>query len=134
MRNHYVYWVHDRDGVLLYVGCTSQPLARYAQHMSKPEDRKRGWFNQFLTRWRFRGPLPKADAYELESAEIAEKLPIFNVVGISPNPSSGRRQVVADYFHSHGRIYPQFPIRPTRPPQEPELFDEESELIMVNGL
>lgn len=122
MRTHYVYWVRDLDGVLLYVGCTSTPEQRYRQHLSAANGlrERRGWFTQFPTKWRFRGPLHYQDARDLEASEIAAGQPIFNVAGRFPPKVTAQHRErmhaeIADYFTAHGRIYPQNIVRPVLP-------------------
>lgn len=105
MRDHYVYWVRDDQGVLLYIGCTKYPTARYEQHMSG-DNRPLGWFNQVPTSWRFRGPLPGAVALTLEAAEIAEHRPIFNVRGVPGRLGRQIDGVVGPYFASRGIAWP----------------------------
>lgn len=112
MRTHYVYWVRDLDGVLLYIGCTRAPQQRYETHMQKPNDDGRGWFNQFPTKWRLRGPLTSADAYELESQEIAQHEPIFNTRGIKGRSNRLAAGLIAQYFAEHGRVYPMNQVYP----------------------
>jgi predicted GIY-YIG superfamily endonuclease len=113
MRDHYVYWVQDTDGEFLYIGCTRRPQQRYEQHMRGEQfEWRTGWFNQFETRWRLRGPLTMGDALALEAQEIEEKQPIFNVKGVPGRQGRRTNGVVSAYFHSHGLIYPQSPIRP----------------------
>lgn len=103
-RTHYVYWVDDADGVSLYVGCTKLPVARYRAHM-RGED-ARGWFNLFPCTWRFRGPLPSRDAFELERREISERQPVFNVRHVRGRVGQPMKAAVAAYFAAHGLHYP----------------------------
>lgn len=119
MRDHYVYWVRDLDGVLLYVGCTNNPDRRYDEHMCKPHDDGHGWFNQFPTTWRLRGPLSQESAQRLEMQQIAQHQPIFNTSGVKGRGTRNSAGLVARYFTEHGRIYPI----PTRYRTYPELPD-----------
>jgi hypothetical protein len=107
MRDHFVYWVHDTEGELLYVGVTKRPQQRYDQHMNgNGYDGRDGWFDEFETKWRFRGPLPKGTAYALEAQEIVTKRPVFNVHGIPDRKSRSGAGVVAAYFRKRGKAYP----------------------------
>ena len=60
-QTHYVYRLFS-GYELLYVGCTSRPEQRLAEH----RDTKTWWPE--VTSWQFIGPLPKLDALTLETA------------------------------------------------------------------
>lgn len=108
MRTHFVYTAYDADGIVLYVGCTSQPETRYRAHM-RGED-ARGWFNTFVTRWHVSGPYEKATAYRLERERIDELEPIFN--GRTPANRFGRRAAIKAYFALHGHPHQETPPLP----------------------
>lgn len=105
MRDHYVYTAYDANNVCLYVGCTSQPDARYRAHMRGAD--ARGWFGPYANRWHVSGPYTKEVAYHREKQRIADLDPIFN--GTSPSNKGTDRMAVRAYTSLHGDSYNDVP-------------------------
>lgn len=72
-REHYVYWVYDASGVLLYIGCSMNPRRRWSEHVAD----KREWIG-FAARFRLQGPYNYETARRLERAAIDSHEPPFN--------------------------------------------------------
>lgn len=106
-RTHFVYEAYDADGLLLYVGCTSNPAKRYRAHMTGDPDH-RGWFDPFVTDWRLSGPYEKATALRIERERIAECDPIWN--GQAAGNRHGR-QLIQAYLSYHGVKWEHRPNR-----------------------
>ena len=69
---HYVYRCYDMDGVLLYIGCTNQPVYRLSGHRNGP------WGDQ-IDRIRFTVFPNRRKALDVERAAIWNENPIHNV-------------------------------------------------------
>lgn len=71
---HAVYRAYDRDGVLLYVGCSINPDYRRTAHQ-----RRAPWFPR-MTRWVVEWHPNYFAARRAEAAAITSEHPEFNVV------------------------------------------------------
>lgn len=111
-RTHFVYQAYDADGLLLYVGCTGNPGARYKAHMAGNGD-ARGWFDPFVVSWRVRGPYTKPVAFALERELINDLQPIWN--GHSVVNRQEDRRLIHDYLAFRGVRYVDNPWRPQKP-------------------
>lgn len=72
-RDHYVYRLLGKRGRVLYIGCTSDMKRRMA------EQRRCGLFGHLIHKVETEGPLPYAEARDLERRRIEEKPGAFNV-------------------------------------------------------
>ena len=72
-RRSYVYRMWDKDGVLLYIGKSNNPLNRWKQHRKKP------WFEQ-VTRFEYEPHPDEASAYAAEREAIKTEHPLYNIV------------------------------------------------------
>lgn len=86
LRTHFVYTALDAGGRALYVGCTKDPGTRYRHHMAGL-GHARGWFQDYVVRWRVSGPYPKATALAMERRLIADLQPVYN--GMSKGNMAG---------------------------------------------
>ncbi|SRR5690606_13699473 len=75
-RTHFVYRVFDEFGLLLYVGCTKNPPARFAQHRAE----RALWLPYMAGRVRMEGPFVKRDGFARESLVIEDERPFFNAL------------------------------------------------------
>jgi hypothetical protein len=78
--DRYVYRAYNGDE-LLYVGCTFNLKARMAGHKGTSE-----WY-PLATYFEHDGPMPTAEAFELERQQIATLQPKFNQMAGSKPPS-----------------------------------------------
>lgn len=62
LRNHFVYWVWDADGQLLYIGCTRRPEVRWKEHLAGSS---RVWARRAARR-RMAGPYDYPTARRIE--------------------------------------------------------------------
>ena len=69
----YVYRMWDKNGVLLYIGKSNNPLNRWKQHRKKP------WFKQ-VTRFEYEPHPDEAAAYAAEREAIKTEHPLYNIV------------------------------------------------------
>src|SRR5689334_20050485 len=107
-RTHWVYEAFDGDGLLLYIGRTGRPNQRYREHMAG-QYYACGWFDPFVTDWRWHGPYTFETAKRIEKAWIAERAPIWNSKHHGPN---GRDKTsIERYLRSRNA---QFRPHPTR--------------------
>lgn len=98
-RNHWVYRVFDREGRLLYVGCSKHLGKRWKEHYSN----RSAWLPYARSR-RLTGPFTYRQARYLEREAIWGEAPIFNHTG--PRQSLKQRH----YAHrSRGRGKPLTP-------------------------
>lgn len=74
-RRHFVYRAYDATGNLLYVGVTRSPATRQTWHRYNSL-----WFPD-VTSVRMTGPLPAADARDLEFRLICDEAPLHNISG-----------------------------------------------------
>lgn len=73
-----VYWFHDDRGVLLYVGITTSPRTRWAQHATE----KRWWPDVYTRTIEWFDT--RAEAERVEARSIRNDAPIYNLMpGIS---------------------------------------------------
>lgn len=110
LRTHYVYEAYDADGLLLYVGCTSNPTRRYREHMSGSPGGRKGWFGPFVTRWAVSGPYEKATALRIEAERIAERRPVWNGLPGGLRPEERERRI-SDYLAYHGFRFEPHPTK-----------------------
>ena len=68
-----VYRIFDKDGTLLYVGVSREPLRRLQQHKSK----KVKWF-RFIARIDFEWHLDRVSANKAETEAIEKEAPSYN--------------------------------------------------------
>lgn len=87
-RTHFVYRVYDEFGLLLYVGCTKGPEARYKQHRGD----KAPWLPYMATA-RLEGPYVKANGFAQEKSVIATEEPYFNSLPEHMAHNAKRRKV-----------------------------------------
>ncbi len=73
---YWVYRQYDKNGRLLYIGCTSMPDIRMTLHRNKPSHCH--WFSKIET-VKFTGFDSKAKAYAAESTAISREKPRHNV-------------------------------------------------------
>lgn len=73
-REHFVYWVYDAEGCILYIGCTRSPDSRWVAHgNTKPG------LVAAAARCKMRGPYTFDVARHIEHAAIVEANPLFNL-------------------------------------------------------
>ena len=72
-RRSYVYRMWDKNGVLLYIGKSNNPLNRWKQHRKKP------WFEQ-VARFEYEPHPDEASAYAAEREAIKTEHPLYNIV------------------------------------------------------
>lgn len=89
----YVYRTYDRDGVLLYVGCTRDPERRFKEHRMCQETISR-WFPLMASR-EITAAMPEAEALALETHWIRTLGPKFNVADAPKRYTSGAAIVAA---------------------------------------
>jgi predicted GIY-YIG superfamily endonuclease len=83
LREHFVYWLFDKDGALLYIGCSYSMEARLKDHRyTKP------WGRQ-IAHVRTSGPYTYAKARELEALAIKTEDPPHN----GQAPTNWRRRM-----------------------------------------
>ena len=71
-RDHYIYRLLGKGGRVLYVGCSSRPEGRIAEHR-----RGHGW-GHLIHKVETEGPFTYADARALERRRIEEKPGAYN--------------------------------------------------------
>jgi len=74
-RTHWVYRALDREGRVLYVGCTKQPRKRWSQHKTD----RANWV-PYVCRWRLSGPYVHETARRIETAEQARLQPYWGQI------------------------------------------------------
>lgn len=72
VRNHYVYRAFDKDGKLLYVGCTVRPETRWAEHRSASP-----WWTSKARSFRMQGPFCYRVARRIEREAIRTESPMY---------------------------------------------------------
>lgn len=75
-RPHYVYRHYDSDGQVLYIGCTSDPDARFAAQRTNRDSKE--WY-ALVAHTDVIGPMPYAEALHAETWAIRADLPPHNV-------------------------------------------------------
>lgn len=100
--NHYVYRCYDSDGVLLYIGCTTNVQKRLKSHFSAPANNTASWWlSLFYADHEVEGPFPgRAAGRATEAAAIAAEHPLFNLQGNGIRHQ--RLQRVAIYLVENG--------------------------------
>lgn len=74
-RTHFVYRVFDAHGLLLYVGCTARPEARWKQHRASGSP-----WPKFADSFAMQGPYTSDVAFAIESSAIESEGPFFNAL------------------------------------------------------
>jgi predicted GIY-YIG superfamily endonuclease len=100
---HYLYRCYDADGVLLYVGCTSEPKKRLATHRRGDRGASR-WLAVTMVRSEVDCDIyPNRDSgLEAEAEAIEIERPVFN---FQHNIRSGRwGWQAAHYLVDHGHL------------------------------
>lgn len=106
MSSHYVYRCYDKDGDLIYIGCTSNVGRRIAQHRKGRAVASR-WLSVSMTRHETEGPYPsRADALGAERKAIHAEQPLFNYQQRAGADLAAwmTRQPVALYLIERGHI------------------------------
>lgn len=84
---HFVYFLHDADGEVIYVGCSGDILARLRGHFSVAQ--RSGFPDAWFYAVRsitLAGPFNWEDARARESAEIETREPIYNIANTTRDP------------------------------------------------
>lgn len=102
--DHYVYRCYDADGLLLYVGCTSDVARRMADHKrGHGGSRASVWLAACMTRYEVAGPFRGRDAgREAERKAIGSEQPLFNTQERRTSNISFYRNAVGRYLVAHG--------------------------------
>ncbi|NIL77676.1 hypothetical protein RhoFasB10_03827 [Rhodococcus sp. B10] len=72
VRNHFVYRAFDKDGRLLYVGCSSRPLTRWNEHRSSSP-----WWTSKARTFRMQGPYCYRTARGIEREALRSEDPLY---------------------------------------------------------
>lgn len=75
LQKTWVYWLHNKDEVLLYVGVTQQPHNRFMAH-----SRTKSWW-ETVAFIRLRRLPTLHEAWALEREVICNNTPLYNVAG-----------------------------------------------------
>lgn len=80
LADHFVYRCYDADGLLLYIGCTSNVARRVAAHRRASGGSKASrWLRVTMTRYEIEGPFRGRDAgRDAERDAIQAERPLFN--------------------------------------------------------
>lgn len=72
-RTHFVYWMFDKRGRCLYVGCTMFPRQRWYEHRCRRPE----MVAQVASK-RMAGPYERATAYRIEREQQRELSPVYD--------------------------------------------------------
>ena len=83
LRPHYLYRCYDADGLLLYIGCTSNVRRRMGAHRrGDGKSKASAWLSACMVRHEVSGPLAGLElARAAETAAIRAESPLFNAHG-----------------------------------------------------
>lgn len=100
--DHYVYRCYDVEGLLLYIGCSSDVERRIKKHFTASANNTASWWlSLFYARHDFEGPFDGRDTGRaVESAAIEAERPLFNLQGNGIRHQRLNR--VAMYLVEHG--------------------------------
>ncbi len=100
--DHFIYRCYDADGVLIYIGCTTDVKRRIAAHRRGGKARASRCLAACMATYEAEGPYRGRDfARSLEADLIRAERPVFNMdeIGI---PGWQWKPVTADYLITHG--------------------------------
>jgi len=103
---HFLYRCYDKDGDLIYIGCTNDVARRMSAHRSSRATASR-WLSLFMARYEVEGPFDGREAgREAEHRAIQLEQPLFNYqcrndVGIAAWMT---RRPIAQYLVERGHI------------------------------
>lgn len=106
MANHYVYRCYDKDGGLLYIGCTKNVERRIAAHRRGGKAASR-WLAVFMDRHEVEGPFRGRDlGREVESFAIQSERPLFNIQHTASENRAASMQwgSIARYLVDRGHV------------------------------
>lgn len=98
---HYVYRYFDREGRLLYVGCSKNPWQRYVNHQND----SRIWIHE-VVRGRISVFPSKVEALAAEKAAIIAEKPAYNVRYRWSHRNGWTEQEYIDYAQGYLRAAP----------------------------
>lgn len=98
---HYVYRMFDKNGVALYVGCTSKPDQRYGQHVSA-----RMRIIQQVDRYQVTTHRGRTAGRSAEKAEIQRLEPLYN----AEVAWMGTRKWTRETFRDHARALAELSV------------------------
>lgn len=98
---HYVYRMFDKNGVALYVGCTSKPDQRYGQHVSA-----RMRIIQQVDRYQVTTHRGLSAGRAAEKAEIQRLEPLYN----AEVAWMGTRKWTRETFRDHARALAELSV------------------------
>lgn len=103
VRNHYVYRYFDKDGVLLYVGCSLRPLQRWKEHKT---DRRE--MAARVTSCRMQGPFNYDTARAREAEALRTEHPVYAQTPQQLSAEVRRRAWVKKHMAPH--LYAGMPM------------------------
>lgn len=105
-QSHFVYRCYDKDGDLLYIGCTVDLKQRMADHRRGRQAASR-WLAVFMDRYETEGPYRNRDAgREAERQAIQAERPLFNYQHTASETQAAwmQRGPIAHYLIERGHI------------------------------
>lgn len=99
LRNHFVYHIYDKDGDVIYVGCSRRPFKRWREH--KQDGRMRGMVSE-AARFKMFGPFDYPTARRIERERQYDLRPRYNTIPITRDRNEAAWIAYAPFTYLEG--------------------------------